>query len=49
MICLLGRDWYWEEREIRDNSTFTNRYHSICYHERYRKFSPEVGSSCLLI
>ncbi|KAF4771639.1 hypothetical protein HAV15_004613 [Penicillium sp. str.  len=35
------RDWYWEEREIRDNSTFTNRYHSICYHERYRKFSPE--------
>ncbi|CAI7630471.1 unnamed protein product [Penicillium crustosum] len=41
------RNWYWEERDIRNTgtfanpATFTNRYHSICYHERYRNFSPE--------
>ncbi|KAJ5592528.1 hypothetical protein N7537_009432 [Penicillium hordei] len=35
------RNWYWEERETRDTGTFINRYHSICYHERYRNFSPE--------
>ena len=49
MICLLDSNWYWEETEIHDTRTCTNRCHSICYHERYRNFSPEVGSSCLLI
>ncbi|KAJ5425960.1 hypothetical protein N7465_001030 [Penicillium sp. CMV-2018d] len=35
------RNWYWEETEIHDTRTCTNRCHSICYHERYRNFSPE--------
>ncbi|CAI7581447.1 unnamed protein product [Penicillium viridicatum] len=35
------RNWYWEETEIHDTRTFTNRCYSICYHERYRNFSPE--------
>ncbi|OQE37230.1 hypothetical protein PENCOP_c010G01178 [Penicillium coprophilum] len=36
------RNWYWEEKDARDGSRLmTNRYHSICYHDKFQSFSPE--------
>ncbi|KAJ5372540.1 hypothetical protein N7517_004546, partial [Penicillium concentricum] len=35
------RNWYWEEKDVRDGSFMTNRYYSICCHDKFKSYSPE--------
>ncbi|KAJ5816458.1 Dynamin [Penicillium robsamsonii] len=35
------RNWYWEEKDVHHGSIMTNRYYSICYHDKFKSYSPE--------